>query len=392
MALLHAIVGTMIPLIMISVMTRFFGKNRTFREGLQAWKFALFAALAMTVPYYAVAVILGPEFPSLFGGLIGLLLVVSAAKKGWFLPKDGEWNFDKRENWDADWNGQVDVRGQIREGTNISMIQAWTPYLLVGLFLVLSRVTFLPIKAWMTGVTITGKDLFGSGMDVSVAPLYLPGTIFILVVFCTYFLHRMNGGAFKKAWGNAFQTTVVASVALLSAVPMVKLFIGSQDGAAGYESMPIELAEGVAALTGSAWPIFAPVIGALGAFVAGSNTISNMMFSLFQFGVGERIGVDPSWVVALQAVGGAAGNMICVHNVVAASATVGLVNREGPLIRKVLLPMTYYTLFAGGIGYVILNGWDLNIGTIIVLAVVIAWVYVIVRSNKESVAVSSKLN
>ena len=98
---------------------------------------------------------------------------------------------------------------------------------------------------------------------------------------------------------------------------MVQVFINSGGGAAGFDRMPIALADGVASLAGSAWPIFAPFIGGLGAFVAGSNTVSNMMFSLFQFGVGERIGVDPSWMVALQAVGGAAGNMICVHNVVA---------------------------------------------------------------------------
>lgn len=42
--------------------------------------------------------------------------------------------------------------------------------------------------------------------------------------------------------------------------------------------------------------------------------------------------------------------MICVHNVVAASATVGLVGQEGNLIRKALIPMTYYVLAAGMLG------------------------------------------
>jgi len=84
--------------------------------------------------------------------------------------------------------------------------------------------------------------------------------------------------------------------------------------------------------------------------VAGSNTISNMTFSLFQFEVALRIGLSPLWIVALQAVGGAAGNMICVHNVVAASATVGLFGREGALIRKTLIPTAYYLVAAGVLG------------------------------------------
>ncbi|MGY8671593.1 MAG: L-lactate permease, partial [Verrucomicrobiia bacterium] len=135
-------------------------------------------------------------------------------------------------------------------------------------------------------------------------------------------------------------------------------------GAAGFEKMPIALAEGVASVAGSAWPIIAPLIGGFGAFVAGSNTVSNMMFSLFQFGVGERINVDPTWVVALQAVGGAAGNIICVHNVVAASAVVGLVGKEGMIIRKTLPAFIYYALVPGCIGYAILSGAWLNAGSI----------------------------
>ncbi|MFT5110105.1 MAG: lactate permease, partial [Pseudoalteromonas tetraodonis] len=63
-ALLHAIIGTLVPLFVVSLMTRFFGEKRTLREGLAIWKFALFASLSMTVPYLIVAIVLGPEFPS----------------------------------------------------------------------------------------------------------------------------------------------------------------------------------------------------------------------------------------------------------------------------------------------------------------------------------------
>ncbi len=115
--------------------------------------------------------------------------------------------------------------------------------------------------------------------------------------------------------------------------------------------MPLELASGVAHLVGEAWTGFAAVIGALGAFIAGSNTISNMMFSLFQFGVATEIAVPQSVIVALQAVGGAAGNMITVHNVVAAAAVVGLMDREGEIIRKTLIPLTYYLIAAAILGF-----------------------------------------
>ena len=106
------------------------------------------------------------------------------------------------------------------------------------------------------------------------------------------------------------------------------------------------------------------------------------MFSLFQFDMGQRIGVDPVWVVALQAVGGAAGNMICVHNVVAASAVVGLLGREGAVIRLTILPFLYYALLPGAIGYAIL--WYsttglFNIGSVIVVAIISCVTYFIRR-------------
>jgi lactate permease len=157
-------------------------------------------------------------------------------------------------------------------------------------------------------------------------------------------------------------------VALVFTVPMVQVFIYSGGGASGYEKMPLVLAEGVSSLAGDSWPFFATFVGGFGAFVAGSNTVSNMMFALFQFDVGQRIDVDPLWIVALQAVGGAAGNIICVHNVVAAAAVVGLIGKEGAIIRKTLPVFCYYALLPGAIGYAIVwhheKGW-LNAGSIV---------------------------
>jgi lactate permease len=163
----------------------------------------------------------------------------------------------------------------------------------------------------------------------------------------------MNFRQIKDSWAMAGRQLGGATVALLFALPMVRVFIesGTNHNGSGLESMPLTLAKGVAALAGGSWPFFAPWIGALGAFVAGSNTISNLMFSLFQFSTAQHVGASPAVVVAAQAVGGAAGNMVTVHNVVAASATVGLLGREGDLIRKTIIPMTYYCLLAGALSY-----------------------------------------
>ena len=79
-AVLHAVAGTLIPLILVAFMTRFFGASRSLADGLRVWPFAIFAALAMTIPYFAAGYFLGPEFPALIGSVVGLVIVVAAAR------------------------------------------------------------------------------------------------------------------------------------------------------------------------------------------------------------------------------------------------------------------------------------------------------------------------
>ncbi len=388
-ALIHAVAGTFIPLILVSVMTLFFGKERSIADGLKVWKFALFAAFSMTVPYLLVANLFGPEFPSLFGGLIGLAIVVTAARKGFLMPKDSEiWDFPPKSEWEQSWISDFEIRDNNIDGKAMSLTKAWFPYILVAAFLVLTRLQDLPFFAMLQSdaVTIRISDIFGTSIGQSSQLLFSPASLFILVSVITYFFHGMDGRSYGNAWSKSAKTMFSAGAALVFTVPMVQVFLNSNGGAAGYEQMPIVLAEGVAALAGEAWPFFATFIGGLGAFVAGSNTVSNMMFSLFQFGVGERIAADPTWIVALQAVGGAAGNTICVHNVVAASAVVGMVGREGDVIRKTFMVFLYYALFTGSVGYgfvMLAKGSSFNLGFIIA-AIIVAGVITLIAKHGRS--------
>jgi lactate permease len=356
-ATLHAITGIVIPLVMVCILTRMFGANRSFVEGLRAWRFAVAAALAMIIPYWLVARYLGPEFPSLLGGLGGLALMSLIARFGWCLPAgETPWDFPPRNDWPKPWIGSLQFESFPLKGSAMPLGMAWLPYLLVSVCLVLTRLPQLPLQAWLRACMIRIPNLLGTDISIAIEPLYLPGTVFVLVSVVTFMLHRVPVAGCRIALGRAARTTLRASVALVFTVPMVQVFIHSDHGIAGYEKMPLAVADGMATLAGSAWPLVAPLVGGLGAFVAGSNTISNMMFSLFQFGVGTRIGVDPTWIVALQAVGGAAGNMICVHNVVAACSVVGVLGREGQVLRQTLWPFLYYTIFSGALGLVLLSG------------------------------------
>ena len=349
-AVLHAIVGTLIPLFMVIMMTRFFGKNRSWSEGLSIVPFAIFGGLAFTVPYVLTGIFLGPEFPSLLGALVGLAIVTFAAKKKFLVPKDS-WDFAPPAEWPAHWMGKIEMKLEgLSNKSPISTKIAWVPYLLVALFLVLSRLPQLHIDTLLKSLNLNWINILGSGINASSTPLYLPGSIIIFVVFLTYFLHKMDLSEMKAAFQESSKMLLGAGFVLIFTVPMVRVYINPGINELGLSSMPIAMAEWVAVHVGKIWPLFAPVIGALGAFIAGSNTVSNLMFSLFQQGVADSLMISGAMVVALQAVGAAAGNMIAIHNVVAASATVGLLGQEGSTLRITILPTIYYVVFVGLLG------------------------------------------
>ena len=359
-ALVHALVGFMIPLLMSMMLTRFFGERQSFREGLAIWKFAIFAGFAMVVPYYLVAWLLGPEFPSLVGGLVGLMIVIPAARTGLFLPKD-TFEFAPQHEWLPEWMGKVKAERSAHSGRDFSQFQAWTPYLVViGILIITRSIHWFSdtLRAAEAPFTLRLPELFDTGVVPSWQPFWSPGTVLILVsVFTFLALGIHKGRGFGRAWSQTFANVLGAAPALLLAVPMAQVFIHS--GSASYDPMPEVLAQSMSQGVGATWPLLAPCIGAFGAFLAGSNTVSNMMFSGFQFSTANLVGLDiaqSAKVVALQAVGGAGGNMIAVHNVVAAAATVGLIGREGDLIRKTLIPMTYYLVAAGLLGLFLIYG------------------------------------
>ena len=348
-ALIHAICGTLMPLILVIIMTRFFGSNKSWTEGLSIFKFCIFAALSFTIPYLLSGIFLGPEFPSIIGGFIGLIIVTFAANKKFLLPKD-TWKFPTSSEWPDRWNGDFIIKEKVRNDKNICSLNAWTPYIFLAILLVLSRMNE-KVKSILLSVKFEFNDILNElEINASFAGLYLPGGILILVCIITFFMHKMTLNQVSDSIKDSSKSLLSAGFVLIFTVPLVRIMINSGVNSNELVSMPIAMAQSVSNFLGKIYPFFSPTIGAIGAFIAGSNTVSNLMLSQFQFETAKILGISGALMVALQSVGAAAGNMIAIHNVVAASATVGLVGKEGDVIRITIIPLIYYLLLSGIIG------------------------------------------
>ena len=319
-AIIHAMVGTVIPLIMVMMLTRFFGREKAGRPASRCCpsrssgpRLHRAVRLHRRVP--------GAGFPSLLGGLVGLAIVTSAARSVSWCPRRAGTSPTRRvaERVDGQRRMKLD---QLPHHQPIGIFRAWLPYVLVGALLVLSR----GVPRDRRGDEVGGdrvrrhpsaRRASRPTSSRSTCPRHPGGGGADHRVPARHALHAR----WSRRWASP---RACCSGRLRAALHGADGAHPDQLGvnAADLPSMPIAMARWVADSVGNVYPLLAPSVGALGAFIASSNTVSNMMLSQFQFGVATSLGVSTAMIVAVQAIGAAAGNMVAIHNVVAASATV----------------------------------------------------------------------
>ena len=332
----------------VFVMCKMFGKNKSGKEAFAALPFALFTAVVFDVVFLALAFFFGPEFPSLIGAIVTLAIVIFAARAGFLCPKK-TWDFEPRSEWDASWLSKQEVKQDVDNG--MSAVLAWVPYVLIALILVGTRLNWFGLKTLLTSdaFKVSIKNILGNeNVNWTWNWGWCPGIFpFILVCILTFFLHKMPGAKVKEAFVDTFKQTSGAAIALFFGVSMVYIYRNTgMNAVLTDKSMLYVMAEALANIFKGAYVIIAPVIGVLGAFMSGSNTVSNTLFAGLQFQTAQLVKMSPVLIVALQNIGGAAGNMICVNNVVAACATTGTMGNEGKIIRTNALPCLIYCIIA----------------------------------------------
>ena len=343
-AISMAIGAFFIVFVAVCVLVKLFGKNKSFKDALPCIPFIIFTVAVFDIIYLLIATFIGPELVSLVAAVITLFVSIGAAKAGFLQPKE-TWTFAPEETWDRSWLSTTEVPEP--KVSDMPLLKAFTPYIIIIAILVATRVCQNVGMGWasaMKAFTIgTGKSGVILGLNWNWAILWNPGVIFIIVALLTIVIQGMKGSEVSGAWKDTGKQVSGAAIALLFGVAMVNIFRYtnvSSDVMDG--SMLLIMARGLAALAGKAYVIVAPLIGVLGAFMSGSNTVSNTLFSSLQFETATILAMPQVFIVALQNNGGAIGNMVCVNNVVSACATTGTIGNEGKIIRTNIVPCIIY--------------------------------------------------
>ena len=302
--------------------------------GRPLWMWSALAAFSFLVPFYLLARFVGPELPTLAGALLGAVIFITVLKHR------------NRKNQIA--GSQVNAghpNALVTDNTPSNgmthLLQAAAPYLILIALVVITRL-IPPVQEALQAVTLSWQVAgFGGNMQI----LYHPGTMLVLSFLIGAMLQKASWQEVGAALVSVTGKMLPVLIALIAMLGLSRIMV--------HAGMIDALALAAASSAGEYWPLFAPAIGALGTFVTGSATASNILFTGFQIAAAEQLGFSVLALIAAQGMGAALGNIICPHNIVAASATVQLVGREGEVLRRTATVALIYILFGGLLAWLV---------------------------------------
>lgn len=305
--------------------------------------FIFLAVASCEFPSWVVAH-LSAEFPSVIGGVVGLFATVVLARYRIGIPKDA--------SPPSEYSTAAVMPSLPR------LVVALTPLALTVTMLLLTRIRQLGLKGWLQAVdpawevplgsaglfrlSITlvfeWRDMFGTGFAWSHSLLYVPSLLpFMLIGLGTLWFGKVGRPEVRRVWKETFTRLRNPTIALFGALIFVRLLMCGGEGASS-----MVIGRQLAAFTGELWAWTSVYLGSLGAFFAGSATVSNLTFGPIQASIATSLDLELTTILALQAVGASSGNMIAIHNIVAVCSILGLQNQEGEILKQTAGPMFLY--------------------------------------------------
>jgi len=285
---------------------------------------ALVLGTAMGATQYVVAVSGLWNLGAFAGGLAGLVISV----------------------WVVRWG---EAGPGVERSERKALLLALSVYIILILFTVLILLV-PPIKAWLGQVSIqihfpeTATSLGYISPAGTNRPVHIfthAGAILVYTSLASFFLYRRTG-LYSRGVGKRIVNTMVRSMipsSLSIALMVTMATIMQQSG------MTETIAKGLADTVGGAFPLVAPWIGAIGAFMTGSNTNSNVVFAGLQLRTAELLAYSVPAILAGQTAGAALSSAVAPAKVVVGASTAGMVGKEGEVLRALAGYTVIFVLF-----------------------------------------------
>lgn len=296
-------------------------------KGLGDYKEILFITLmsgvSFLIPQYLTAKFIGAELPAVIGSVCSMAVTIILAKvmlKG----KSSKFDVELEENEDE------------KSLTVKDALVAWSPFILVLVFLLLTSTLVPaihdPLSAIKSNVPIyTGKG----AAPYTFTWVATPGVLILIAAFIGGIIQKCPIGEIFTVLGKTVVQMLKTIITIMAVLATAKIM--------GYSGMTQSIADFIVRVTGSFYPLVAPLIGSIGTFVTGSSTSSSVLFSKLQASTGAELNINQIWLVAANTVGSTAGKIISPQSIAVATAATATVGKESEILTKVI---KYFVLFA----------------------------------------------
>jgi lactate permease len=275
----------------------------------------LLVGLSMGAVQYLVAVSGLWNIAAFCGGLAGLLIVIPLARR---YQQENDTKVADRK-----------ALGLALSGYAILILVTLSAQLIPPIQTLLGQVVF---QVQFPELSTSLGYVTPAGISRKIPVFRHAGMLLAYSSLFAFLAYRQAGlykpGAVGRILTGTVQRVLSSSVSILSMVTMAVVM--------EHAGMTDVLARGLAEGMGAFFPLTAPWIGALGAFMTGSNTNSNVMFAALQLRTANLLGYSFAIILAAQTAGAALASVMAPTKVVVGASTAGMSGKEGEVMRSLV--------------------------------------------------------
>lgn len=278
------------------------------------WAITLVAGLSFAIPEILAARFIGATLPDVVGAVCSLVctFLMALRSKGVPVPEGERLKV-------AAGRGDLTVR---------EALVAWSPFILIFVVLLLTSplVPFIsrPLSAIATKAQVYSGE---SPATLTFTWVNTPG---VLILAC-----GIVGGLIQGCPVGQMLSVLFATVKQMSKTILTMLGVIGVAKIMGYSGMIASIASFFVGTLGGFYPLVAPLLGALGTFVTGSGTSSEVLFGNVQLQAAQSIGANEVWLVASNSLGVSAGKMLSPQNISIGCAACDLQGKDGELLGRI---------------------------------------------------------
>ncbi|MTG98883.1 MULTISPECIES: L-lactate permease [Myroides] len=282
-------------------------------------------ATSLIVQYYA-AIYIGAETPAILGSIAAIIVIILFGKIAALKQKQPK---------------------KVLPFTKKEQMSAWSVYGLI-LALVLITSPLFPVSTWLKANVSIFQSTFNFEIlgQVKKLGVYWLTDTGVLIFISSVIGGLIQGGTFKGLMKLLGDTAIQIQKTVLTVCCLIAL-----STIMDVSGMITVLGVALATATGAFYPFFAPAIGAVGTFLTGSDTSSNILFGKLQGSVADQIGADKGWLAAANTTGATGGKIISPQSIAVATTACNEQGKEGLILKKAVIFSLLYIIIAGVIVY-----------------------------------------